>query len=344
MGRFTEARVNRHHELEQYHTPPFYVNMQTESAHIPECEAPKGSKYHPLFSFDADVVLASRDGVLFCVPSMTLKMTSSWFRTMFTLPQGSPPAPSRSHNQRDSTSVSFDTEIITLDEDSSTLEALFRMICGLEIPALDAWDAVEPVLFAAEKYDMPGPASIMRALLRTPTFVDAPLRLYASACHFGWGEDARAASTRSLTLNLNDPVHRPSLLRLRTPDLLALFALHYKRRMQFRARIAEAPFLTDAQLSDTAAARCSRCREAISYFEWRELRHSMLSELERRPAGDTVLTGLEEWPTAQACWASKCKKLSCLSPVYDKVLSSKAIKDVLDSLPNAVEVPVYETA
>ncbi|KAH9993190.1 hypothetical protein BJV77DRAFT_999080 [Russula vinacea] len=237
--------------------------MQTESAHIPECEAPKGSKYHPLFSFDADVVLASRDGVLFCVPSMTLKMTSSWFRTILHL-------------------VSFDTEIITLDEDSSTLEALFRMICGLEIPALDAWDAVEPVLFAAEKYDMPGPASIMRALLRTPTF--------------------------------------------------------------FRARIAEAPFLTDAQLSDTAAARCSRCREAISYFEWRELRHSMLSELERRPAGDTVLTGLEEWPTAQACWASKCKKLSCLSPVYDKVLSSKAIKDVLDSLPNAVEVPVYETA
>jgi BTB/POZ domain len=314
--------------------------MQAESTHIPNSTAPKDSKYHPLFSFDADVVLASRDGVLFCVPSMTLKMTSSWFRTMFTLPQGSPPSSSRSSDQLVATSI----EIINLDEDSSTLEALFRMICGLEIPALETWDAVEPVLFAAEKYDMPGPASIIRALLRTPTFVDAPLRLYASACHFGWGEDVRAASTRSLTLNLYDPVHRPSLLRLLTADLLALFELHHERRKQFRARIVEAPFLTDSQLSDTAAARCSRCREAISYFEWRELRHSMLAELERRPAGDTVLTGLEEWPTAQACWASKCKKLSCLSPVYDKALSSKAIKDVLDSLPNAVEVPVYDTA
>lgn len=314
--------------------------MQAESTHIPNSTAPKDSKYHPLFSFDADVVLASRDGVLFCVPSMTLKMTSSWFRTMFTLPQGSPPSSSRSSDQLVAPSI----EIINLDEDSSTLEALFRMICGLEIPALETWDAVEPVLFAAEKYDMPGPASIIRALLRTPTFVDAPLRLYASACHFGWGEDVRAASTRSLTLNLYDPVHRPSLLRLLTADLLALFELHHERRKQFRARIVEAPFLTDSQLSDTAAARCSRCREAISYFEWRELRHSMLAELERRPAGDTVLTGLEEWPTAQACWASKCKKLSCLSPVYDKALSSKAIKDVLDSLPNAVEVPVHETA
>ncbi|KAF8482474.1 hypothetical protein DFH94DRAFT_727332 [Russula ochroleuca] len=318
--------------------------MQTESAHIPDPVAPKGLKYHPLFSFDADVVLGSRDGVLFCVPSMTLKMTSAWFRTMFTLPQGSPPTSSRSRNQQGATTVSSDTEILSLDEDSSTLEALFRMICGLEIPVLDTWDAVEPVLFAAEKYDMPGPASIVRALLRTPTFVDAPLRLYASACHFGWGEEARAASTRSLTLNLFDPVYRPLLLRLRTADLLALFALHHERRMQFRARIVESPFLTDAQLVDTAAARCSRCREAISYFEWRELRHSMLAELERRPAGDTVLTGLEEWPTAQACWASKCKKLSCLSPVYDKALSSKAIKDVLDALPNAVEVPIYETA
>lgn len=319
--------------------------MQTESAEFKDSVAPKDSKYHPLFSFDADVVLGSRDGVLFCVPSMTLKMTSAWFRTMFTLPQGSPPSSSRSHNgnQRDAP-VSSDTEIIGLDEDASTLEALFRMICGLEIPMLDTWDAVEPVLYAAEKYDMPGPASILRALLRTPTFVDAPLRLYAAACHFGWGEDARAASTRSLTLNLFDPVHRPSLLRLRTADLYALFTLHHERCMQFRARIVEAPFLTDAILRDPTAARCSRCRDPISYFEWRELRSAMLAELERRPAGDTILTGLDEWPTALACWSTKCKKVSCSSPVYDKALSSKAIKDVLDALPNAIEVPVYETA
>ncbi len=320
--------------------------MQTESTQLQDSASPKGPKYHPLFSFDADVVLSSRDGVLFCVPSMTLKMTSAWFRTMFTLPQGSPPASSRSHNrnQRDATVVPTDTEIIGLDEDSSTLEPLLRMICGLEIPTLDTWDAVEPVLYAAEKYDMPGPASIMRALLRAPTFTDAPLRLYAAACHFGWAEDARTASTRSLTLNLYDSAHKPSLLHLRTADLYALFALHHERRVQFGARIADAPFLTDAQLLDTASARCSRCRESLSYVEWRELRHVMLTELERRPSGDTVLTGLEEWPAALACWATKCKRVSCLSSVYDKASSSKAIKELLDSLPNAVEIPVYETA
>ncbi|KAI0248206.1 hypothetical protein BJV78DRAFT_1379488 [Lactifluus subvellereus] len=309
---------------------------------LPHSDVIKRPEYHPLFSFDdADIVLCSRDGVLFRVPSMTLKMTSSWFRTMFTLPQGSPPAPLPSSSRRNPRAP-YESEVISLDEDSSTLEPLLRMACGLEIPALDTWDAVEPVLYAAEKYDMTGPSSIIRALLRTPVFVDAPLRLYAAACHFGWTEDARAASTRSLTLDLHDPVHRPALLRLRSSDLLSLFELHHNRRAQFRARLGESPFLTDAQLSEAHAPRCPRCRDATSYAEWRELKHAMLYELERRPAGDTVLTGLEEWPAAQACWAAKCKRAVCGSPVYDKALSSKAIKEVLDSLPNAVEMPIYD--
>jgi hypothetical protein len=300
-------------------------------------------KYHPLFSFESDVVLCSRDGILFRVPSTTLKMTSSWFRAMFTLPQStstSASPPTRNSGLNPPT----DSEVIALDEDARTLEPLLRMVCGLEIAALDTWDAVEPVLYAAEKYDMPGPASIVRALLRTPTFSDAPLRLYAAACHFGWTDDARAASTRSLVLDLHAPAHRAALLRLRTADLLALFELHHTRRAQFRARLAEPPFLTDAQLSSDAAPRCSRCRDPISYAEWRELKHAMLYELERRPEGDTVLTGLEHWALAQACWAARCKKSICASPVYDKALSSKAIKDVLDSLPNAIEIPIRDTA
>jgi hypothetical protein len=66
----------------------------------------------------------------------------------------------------------------------------------------------------------------------------------------------------------------------------------------------------------------------------------MLYELERRPTGDNVLTGLEEWPLAQACWAApRCKKVHCVSPMYDEVSSNKGIKDVLDSL--RYRVPRY---
>ncbi|KAI9510078.1 hypothetical protein F5148DRAFT_1274928 [Russula earlei] len=324
--------------------------QKTETDRPSDPAAPQASKFHPLFSFDADVVLGSHDGVLFRVPSTTLKMTSAWFRTMFTLPQGSTPSPWRPRNdpKRDATlgasAPTSDVEVLSLSEDARTLESLLRMICGLEIPTLDTWDAVEPVLYAAEKYDMPGPASIVRALLRTPAFADEPLRLYAAACHFGWAEDVRTASTRSLAVDLYHPSNRAALLRLRTSDLLALFELHHARREQFRERIAQPPFLTDAQLGDPATARCSRCREPISHVEWRELRHKMIGELERCASGNSVLAGLEEWQVAQACWAVKCKKINCQSPVYDKASTSKAIKDVMESLPNAVEVPIYDTA
>ena len=93
--------------------------------------------------------------------SMTLKMTSAWFRAMFTRT-----GPSRRTAKNETPPPPF----------PSTLEALFRcMICSLETLTLDIWDAVDLVLYAAEKYDMPSPASIVWALLCTPT-LDAPLR------------------------------------------------------------------------------------------------------------------------------------------------------------------------
>ncbi len=45
-------------------------------------------KYHPAFSFaDADVILRSNQGTLYRVYSFTLRTTSGFFATMFSLPQ-----------------------------------------------------------------------------------------------------------------------------------------------------------------------------------------------------------------------------------------------------------------
>ncbi|KAI0047466.1 hypothetical protein FA95DRAFT_1559090 [Auriscalpium vulgare] len=285
---------------------------------------------HPMFSFDADVVLGSRDGVLFRVPSTTLKMTSSWFRTLFTLPQSTIPSTPTTPTP----SPLSDT--INLDEDARTLEHLLRMICGLTIPELDSWDTVEPLLYAAEKYDMPGPQSIVRALVRTPPFLDTPLRLYAAACRYGWAAEARLASTRTLTLDLRDRVHRSALLKLKTDDLLALQDLHHRRREDFRQRLSEPPFLTDMQLTE-AYARCARCHEPVDYAAWRELKYVMVLEMDRRPAGDMIPAGLEEWPAARACWAAKCKKMSCGSSVYDRTSSTRAIQEAIIALPETIE-------
>ena len=103
--------------------------------------------FHPLFaSLDADVILGAKDETIFFrVHSYTLKTTSGWFRQMFTLPQKTPPTRK---------------DVINLDEDADTLEALLRMICGLPVLRLESFDIVEAILYAAEKYDMPGPQSI----------------------------------------------------------------------------------------------------------------------------------------------------------------------------------------
>ncbi|TFY63387.1 hypothetical protein EVG20_g6331, partial [Dentipellis fragilis] len=303
--------------------------MQAENNSQPS-SSQSTSSFHPLFAFDADVVLGSKDGVLFRVPSTTLRMTSSWFRTMFTLPQTLPPTPPANLSAPDA------PDVINLDEDSRTLEHLFRMICGLTIPELDSWDTVEPLLYAAEKYDMPGPQSIVRALLRTKPFLDAPLRLYAAACRYEWDAEARLAATLTLSLDLHAAEYRGALLKLKTPALLALYDLHHERRELFRARLSQPPFLTDMQMTDSYA-RCTRCGEPVDYVAWRELKYVMVLEIDRRPVGDTIREGLDEWPAARACWAAKCKKPVCGSAVYDKPSTTRAIKEALESLPNTIQ-------
>ena len=103
---------------------------------------------------------------------------------MFSLPQGSLPTFLHSQNIKPGATAA-NTEVISLNDDSCTLEPLLHMICRLKISAFDMWDAVKPVLYTAEKYNMPGPTSIVHM----PVFVNKPLRLYTAACHFGWAED-----------------------------------------------------------------------------------------------------------------------------------------------------------
>jgi len=273
--------------------------------------------YHPLFSSpESDTVLGTKDGVLFRVHSFTLKTTSGWFRAMFSLPQR--------------TSVGT-PEVLYVDEDAATLEGLLRMVCGLPIPQLHSYEIIEPLLYAAEKYDMSGPLSIARALLMTGPFLSDPLRLYALACRYGWDSEAKRASTQTLALNLHAPEHRLTLRKLGTEALLSLFELHHSRRESLRKCLNEYPFV-----KDTGVSTCSNCHATVNYQTWRELKYVIVLEMDRRPLGDTILNvGLNDWPAARACWNAKC--LACERVLYDKKETLKGIKDVIDQLPTTVD-------
>ncbi|KAG2113822.1 uncharacterized protein F5147DRAFT_679983 [Suillus discolor] len=292
--------------------------METES--IPDTALVKalnyGGTFHQSFSsLDADVVLGAKDQTLFRIHSWTLKTTSGWFRSLFSMPQQNP--------------LPNHPEVINLDEDSHTLESLLLMICGLPINPLTSYDEADAMLFAAEKYDMPGPMSLIRVLIMTPPFLDQPLRLYAAATRCGWEEEARHASAQSLALNIYAQEYQPVLRKLHTGAVLDLMNLHRNRREGIRQRLNEQPFVTGSM-----TASCPRCRWKIDHHTWRELKYRVVMEMDVRPLGDTVVdVGLTEWPEAIACWDARCPNTECTCVLYDKVETLRLIRDCIDGLP-----------
>jgi hypothetical protein len=282
--------------------------------------------FHPQFcSPEADVILGAKDGTLFRVHSHTLKTTSVWFRTMFSLPQNPNPVKSEL-DMADREVMQFN-----VDEDAHVLESLLRMICGLPIPAIDSYDTIEALLFAAEKYDMPGPMSIIRMLVMTPPLLEHPLRLYASACRFGWEPEAKFASTQTLTYNLHAPEHRPLLQRLGTSAILNLFELHRTRRERLRQRLDDPPFVAGG------ISGCHHCGMSIDYHTWRELKYKIILEMDVRPLGDTILnSGLQDWSESRACWSARCPNSSCGRAFYDKVETLRVIKECIEGLPTCI--------
>ncbi len=295
---------------------------------------PEDFKLHPLF-IEGDTTLAAKGGsTFFRVYSHTLKMTSGFFRSMFSLPQD----PSSSSKQKG---------VFYLDEDENTLECLLKMMCGLSLPPVDTYDQLDSLLDAVEKYDTPGPLSIVRLLVMTPALTVQPFRLYGIACRFGWEAEAKHASTQTLQYNLYDPEIRPLLQRLSTDSLLDLMELHRLRRegyaylpsvshllmkvCRLRQRLNDPPFVAGS------TATCVSCHNLIDYHTWRELKYKIILEMDTRPLGDTVIeVGLLEWPEAVACWTAKCPESACHRSLYDKVETLRVIRDCVDKLPKSI--------
>ncbi|KAF7315279.1 BTB domain-containing protein [Mycena indigotica] len=289
---------------------PSSVKSELEEIHI---------EFHEDFnSPDGDIVLAARDSTLFFrVHSFVLKTTSSWFRAMLSLPQQQKAI-----------------DVIYMDEDHVTLELLLRMICGLPVSQITDYDTVDSILFAAEKYEMAGPISILRLLVMTPPLMNNAFRLYTIACRYNWQAEAQLASTQTLTHNLHDPELRPLLRRLSTDALLNLLELHHSRKEALRDRLNKPPFVPSDNISPT---QCNACHCSIDYHTWRELKYRIVSEMEVRPAGDSIVNiGLTDWPEAKACWTAKCTNRACNRALYDELPTRDIIRQVIDELPKSL--------
>ena len=106
--------------------------------------------YQPPFDdADADVILRSSDGVDFRVYKVILSKASLFFKDMFTLP---PPSPDSQDDYKDD--YKDGAPIITLSEDSASLDLLLRFCYPVEDPTLSTIEDVETVMEIGRKYDI----------------------------------------------------------------------------------------------------------------------------------------------------------------------------------------------
>ncbi|KAJ6606914.1 hypothetical protein B0H10DRAFT_2073826 [Mycena sp. CBHHK59/15] len=270
-----------------------------------------GGNYHPLFNDEnADIILQSLEGTLYRTHSFTLRTTSGFFRTMLSLPQ--------------SKEMESDGAPIAVFEHDAPLEGILRMMCGLEVPKWHSFDEVEAVLSLIEKFDAPGPNSVVRSAVHSPMFVAEPLRLYALATHFEWADVTNMALMETLKLDLLSEQNRQNLRRLSSQSLLVLLDFHETCKNHLKATL-DNPVFFSAGNNDPRTCSCSR---SIDNYKWRTLKSKIISEFSRRPLGDNVIAEVEVWPESLACWDAICR---CGILYYQRIPTIRNIKIAVES-------------
>lgn len=129
---------------------------------------------HPLFDEqDADIILSSSDAVHFRVHQMILKLSSPFFRTMFTLPQ---------RNENESA-----LQVLQVPQDADTLRDLLRFWYPVIPPNPKTLDQVIAFSGAMEYYQMDECVLYLQAHLTTPEIMAGnALRAYVIAWQRGW--------------------------------------------------------------------------------------------------------------------------------------------------------------
>ncbi|KIJ50933.1 hypothetical protein M422DRAFT_65559 [Sphaerobolus stellatus SS14] len=230
--------------------------------------------YHIDFLFkDGDIVLVSSDGVKFKTHSFILKVASEVFRTTLSLPQ--PPG------------VASDGHIISLPEDSRTINAILRMISGMPIPPLDNFQDLEKVLLTVKKWEMPGPPSIIHRMVMPQALFDDPVRLYALACNVGWREAAVIAARHTLDVDLQHEAIAPLLRSMETTDVLKLMDLRTRRRdalLDFLLSYSLPGCLSHLPHSK---AKCPDTEFSIQW-QWKAFMFTVFIAMDRHPSGKTL--------------------------------------------------------
>lgn len=176
---------------------------------------------------DAGTILRCSDGKELRVHRLLLSFSSSVFHGMFRLPQ-----PTDSYSGSPTVDVS---------EPSDILQPLIQYLylrSPSKIPDISAWTALYAI---ADKYDAEGVMGSLRDMLIPRFLKTSPLRVSALASRWGLEEEAKIASTRTLTLNIFKDFPREDAELMGGTACQRLYLLHLDRREAARALISNCP-------------------------------------------------------------------------------------------------------
>lgn len=277
-------------------------------------------QFQPDFQFNDAVIHSSAEGALFRVPSITLRMASGFFRTMLPLPQGQ----------------EEEEEIIQLEEPTRVVGTMLRIVCcvGIDVGcALATIDDMSALLFAAEKYDIPGVIFLVQASITSRRFLRRTLLIYSISCRHGWTEESRLAARYTLALDFKDKKHRQALDSLSGASLMALINHRWQRKSVLKNMLDADTF--NANLPEVPC-RQSSCGAWLEFGSaWREFKWAILEEIDRIPSGDSITKGdfMQSAP-AVALFQNKCH--SCQVACFSKEDTVKAICAAINGLPKSI--------
>ncbi|KAJ3530584.1 hypothetical protein NM688_g7688 [Phlebia brevispora] len=199
---------------------------------------------------DPDTIIRTSDGMSIRVHMKLLAMASPVFNDMFGIPQ-----PTKEGDQ---------LPVVDLAEDSKTLEVLIDAIYPDRYPSTPVeLSTLNKVAAAAQKYVMRSVQAFVAHCLRTTSYADSPLRVYAIACRCGLDDVAVQCARSSLLEPWPDTL---------PPEFEDLSANSYHKLLSFRRR-CEAVF--DSQLDSESCEsyeefaylssrlpKCSKCPQS----------------------------------------------------------------------------------
>jgi len=190
---------------------------------------------YEFYAPDTDAILRFSDGKELRVHRLILILSSPVFRGMFSLPQ---PA-------------DMPSEIPSVDvpEPSDILQPFIQYLYPRSPPRISDISVWEALYAIADKYAAEVVTDLLRDML-IPRFLEtSPLRVYALASRWGLEEEAKIASTRTLTLDISKDFPREDAELMGGVACQRLSLLHLNRREAARAWIADHPPPTPSDFS-----------------------------------------------------------------------------------------------